>query len=425
MARPARGPARTAVEVGVGLGLVGAAGYLFVALVGHVFAGAAGAAQASALSTLYLLVNVLGPGLFTAVEQETSRSVSAARAAGRAIGPPARRAALLAAGLLATMTVALLALWRPLLARVLDDRPGLLLALVVAGAGAAVAYWVRGLLAAQQRFSGYALTLLLEGGVRLLGSVALVLLAVRAPTAYALVFAAGAGVAGLALLPSCRTPPGRAEPGQLDGMLPSLLLLVTATLLSQAVANLAPVVVTYRLPDELLRASSFTATFVLARVPLFLFAPVQALLLPSLTRAATTGRTADLRRRVRLVLLAVLGVGVPGVLLVVLVGPWAVATLFNADQPPGRPTLALLGAATLLMMCCQVLQPALVALGRQRTVVTAWVSGAVVFGVLLVAPVDPVDAALVAQLAGAGAVVAVMGVVLARAVGRRDAVLPG
>lgn len=391
----------TAAQMGTGLVMVGAAGYVFVAVVDRVFEVPRQAAQVSALATLYLLVNVIGPGLFSAVEQETNRAVSTSLAAGRPAGPAARRAAALTLGLLVALFLVLALLWSPVLSRVLDGRVGLLLSLALAGAGAAAAYWVRGVLAAQLRFGAYAATLHLEGGVRLLATGALVVVGVTSPGAYGAAFAAGAGVAGLALLPSAWPGGGSAASGELTGMRRSLLLLVSATLLGQAVANLAPVVVAYRLPDDLVRVSTFTASFVLARVPLFLFAPVQSLLLPSLTRAATQGRPAEVRHQVRRVLLAVLAVGVPGAVAATVLGPQAVRSLFNAPSRPPAVMFAVLGAATLLMMCVQVLQAALVALRGQRAVSLLWAAGTAVFlAVLTTAPGDPLRAALAAQLLG-------------------------
>ena len=61
------------------------------------------------------------------------------------------------------------------------------------------------------------------------------------------------------------------------------------------------------------------------------------------------------------------------------------------------------------MMTALVIQPTLVAMGRQRQVTMAWVLGAVVFLAVLVAPVHPVAAALAAQLVGPGVVLAVLG----------------
>jgi O-antigen/teichoic acid export membrane protein len=67
------------------------------------------------------------------------------------------------------------------------------------------------------------------------------------------------------------------------------------------------------------------------------------------------------------------------------------------------------------MMVALVIQPTLVAMGRQRQVTVAWALGAVVFLAVLVAPVHPVVAALVAQLVGPGVVLVVLGFGVVRA----------
>jgi O-antigen/teichoic acid export membrane protein len=92
----------------------------------------------------------------------------------------------------------------------------------------------------------------------------------------------------------------------------------------------------------------------------------------------------------------------------VVLGPWAADVLFNTAQRPSTTTLALLGAATVLMLVAMVMQPTLVALGRQQVVTVAWSAGTAVFLVLLVLPVPPITAALVAQLVGPLVVAAVL-----------------
>jgi hypothetical protein len=149
----------TAAHLAAGLGLLGAAGYAFVAVVGHVFDAPADAGTLNALICLYFLVNVIGPGVFAALEQETSRAVSAASARGESLRPVARRAAALALCWFAGLVSLVLLAWPLLLGPVLGDRLGLLVALVVAVAGSGAVYWARGLLGGQQRFAGYAGTL--------------------------------------------------------------------------------------------------------------------------------------------------------------------------------------------------------------------------------------------------------------------------
>jgi len=396
----------TALHLGLGLGVLGAAGYAFVAVVGHVFDRPTDAGALSALISLYLVVNIIGPGVFAALEQETSRAVSVAVARGEPVRPVARQAAVLAARSLAVLVAVVLVAWPLVLHRVLDGRLGLLVALLVAVVGSAAVYWARGVLGGQQLFAAYARTLYVEGALRLLPGVALVLLAVAEPAAYGTAFALGSALAALSVAGVVRPP--RATGPAPAGMGRSLSYLVVAVALGQLVANLAPVVVTYRSPEDLVAAGVFGSTFVLARIPLFLFAPVQAILLPKLTRAATLGDRAELRRRLQQVVAVVVGVGLTGVVGCVVLGPWAAEVLFNTAERPSVGTMALLGAATMVMLLAMVMQPTLVALGRQRVVTAAWVVGTVVFLVLLVLPVAPVTAALAAQLVGPLVVAAVL-----------------
>jgi O-antigen/teichoic acid export membrane protein len=271
------------------------------------------------------------------------------------------------------------------------------------------------MLGGQQRFAEYARTLYVEGAVRLLPCLVLLGLAVGAPEAYGLAFAVGSAVAALSVAPALRLKPSTEPAGQVTGMGRGLWYLTMAIALSQLLANLAPVIVSYRLPGDPVLAAVFGTTFVLARIPLFLFAPVQAVLLPKLTRAATLGAHDELSHRLRQAVTLVAGLGLLGVLGCVLFGPWAAELLFNAAVRPTAGTLALLGAATLVMMVALVIQPTLVAMGRQRQVTVAWALGAVVFLAVLVAPVHPVVAALAAQLVGPGVVLVVLGFGVVRA----------
>ena len=103
MANSKFGPA---VLMGGGLVVLGAAGYLFVAIAGHTLPPA----DATAVSGVYFLINIIGPGLFTALEQETSRATSRPLSAVLPLRHVVRNAALLAAGLLAVALVVLGAL---------------------------------------------------------------------------------------------------------------------------------------------------------------------------------------------------------------------------------------------------------------------------------------------------------------------------
>lgn len=402
-----------AAMMGGGLLVVGIAGYGFIALTGRTLP----TSSAAAVASLYLMINIIGPGVFVALEQETSRSVSATLARGGRVAPVARRAALLAGLLLAGVLVVLAAVSPVLVDRVLAGRWSLLVAVLLGTATSAAVYTARGLLGGMRRFAGYSATLAFEGAARLLPCLALVLSGVRAADTFALLFAAGSAIGALAGVPWLRDLRPVGDPvgfdpvaggDRLGRMATATLVLAGSTLLSQLVANVAPIVVSSRLAADTATAAAFTSAFILVRIPFFLFAPVQAMLLPSLTAAATTGRIVAFRRTLRLILVAIAAVGVPGAVASLLVGPWAVQVLFGAQVRLSGPLLGLLGIGTIALMVAQTLQPALVALGRHRAVTGSWLLGSVVLTGLLFLPGDPVHAALIAQLVGSGLVVAGM-----------------
>jgi O-antigen/teichoic acid export membrane protein len=393
-----------------GLAVTGLAGYGFVALAGHTLP----AADAATLASFYLMVNTIGPGLFAALEQETSRAISARRSSGGDVRVVVRRTAILASGL-ALAVLALLAAVSPILTgTALAGRWGLLSAVLLSVPTSAAVYLVRGLLGGVRRFSGYALTLVGEGLLRLLPCLALVGLHVPNATGYALVFAAGSAFGAVAALPWLRHYPqptvstpelstvAAADP--VGRMAAATLLLAGATVLTLLVANLAPIVVTARLRTDPNTAAAFASTFVLVRFPVLLFAPVQAMLLPDLTSAATRGDRTGIRGRTRLALLAVAAVGTIAIGLSATIGPWAVQILFGAHVRLPAGTTALLGVGTVGVLVAQVLQPALVALRRHRVATTCWAVGSVVLVGTLALPGDPVTVAAWGQVLGCAVV---------------------
>src|SRR6478735_3009373 len=154
--------------------LVGLSGYVFFAVIGH---DRFDPATAAALAATYLLSNILGPGVFIAAEQESSRVISAARAGGGIDRTTVRRLGMICAGL-GVLTLAVL---------------GLMLAVV----GSAAVYYIRGLAGGQQRFHRYAATTGIDGGARILGCLGLAVAGGTNPTAYALALCAGPVVAAL------------------------------------------------------------------------------------------------------------------------------------------------------------------------------------------------------------------------------------
>ncbi len=371
-----------------GTAAVGLSGFVFLAVVGR---GPVDPATAAALASVYLLTNVLGPGVFVAVEQETSRRVSGTVAGGVGTGR--------AAAVLAGWTLLALAACSPLLSDVLRDDPGLVAALGVSVVGSAAVFHTRGVLGGRRRFRRYAAGLLVDAGVRIVGVLVLAAAGVSAALPYALVLAAAPGVAALATRPrrAARPPAITEEP-----FARPVASLLVASLLAMAVANLAPVLVTAALPADPARAFAFACALVLTRAPLLFVGPLQAMLLPGLAAAAGRGETAAVRRQVGRALRTTAVLGVVAVAGAALLGRPVLALLFGAGaELLPAVTVALLAVSAVLLTAVALVQPALVALGGHTALMTGWLAGAVAFGAVFAVLVggDAVTAAVAATRA--------------------------
>lgn len=401
--------------------MLGASGYAFVALAGHVL----DPAGAAALSSFYLVINIMGPGVFGAAEQETNRAVSAAAASGHPVAPVAQQAQRHTGTLLLTLLVGLLLATPLLVPGPLMGRTALFVMLLVGAVTGAAVHLVRGILGGVGQFSGYALTLFAEGLARLVPVGALVLAVVIQPGVYALVYVLGSALgvlAGVVAFPgTLRARRQRMRPDRTvaSSVTPHRLVpLVTATLLAQAMANLAPVVLTTRLVAHPAAAASFAAAFIFARIPLFVFSPVQALLVPTLTAAVARGDLALARRLLRTLLISTGLIGLVGSGVAALVGPGLLRTLFATPVAVPAAVLGLLGVGTTFLLAALVLQAALLALGRHRTLALAWSTGTALLTLLVTLAPQPVLGAVIAQVTGSGLVTCSMLAVLVRVLRR-------
>jgi O-antigen/teichoic acid export membrane protein len=434
--------------------LLGASGYAFLTLT----ARAVPAEGYAALASLYLLVALVGPGLFVPVEQETARLVSRAQALRRGARDQVRAAAQLAGAMAAVAILGLLALYPLLVGSVFHGDARLWLALVASVAGYAGACVLRGVFAGQRRLRPYAVCVGTDGLTRLLPCAFLAAAGVGAAWTYGLALGLGSVVGLLAVLPWFR--PGASGPTvgwrQLIG---ATGWLVAAWGLSMVLANIAPVIVTAVNPDAPRLAGIFAFAFVLARVPVFVLVSLQAIILPALTRAAAAHDLDGLRDGVRraLRLVGVLGVG--ALILTVPLCRWLIGVVFaesassdgaanshiqvNPHDPARIDSLGidslgidslgidslgfysaggelpvfvllLLAIGAVLAMLVQVLQPALIAVAGHRLVAAAWVVGTAVFGLTFSLPLPTVPAAAVAQAAAGATTAMIMGITLRR-----------
>jgi O-antigen/teichoic acid export membrane protein len=404
----------------VGTIAIGISGYGFLSLIGH---GRFDDATLAALSSTYLLMNILGPGVYLATEQETSRRVSAGIAGGLRVSPVVQRLVVITAAITLLTLLVLAAVAPTLLDDVLDGQVALFAALVIALIGSALVFSVRGLAGGQRRFRVYAWSLIIDGGVRLTGCVTLALVGSHSPGAFALVFSAGPVVAAaVCVWPARLTEEPRRSPAPAAGwasMASRVGWLLVASALTMALANIAPVIVTATLSDDAAAASAFAIALVLSRVPLLLMSPVQALVLPGLAASASEGRVADFRRQFGRGLSVVAVLGAAFLIGGAVAGPRALQLLFGT--PEGAISVGVLEALMLSaigFMIIQLCQPALIALHLHAGLVAGWVAGAIAFGMCFSLPIDPISRAVLAQLLAPATVLAVHGTLIVRGLRR-------
>ncbi|MGK5440328.1 polysaccharide biosynthesis protein, partial [Micromonospora sp. URMC 105] len=403
------------LAVGAGLALLGLASYVHLAVAGHSLTKA----DYSSLSVLWSIVFTLGIGVFMPVEQEVARVVAARRSQGLPPGPVLARGAVLAAGVLAAMVVVILAARGPLTDRFFAGDAAMVSVLIGALVAMAVAYTTRGVLSGLQLFPWYGTQLGVDGGLRIAMVAVLGLTGVTSPLWYGLVLVIAPLAGVLLTLPPVLRAAGGGVPVAWAALLRGFGLLTVSSLLSQVVVNVGVINVRLLDPSDVTTAGALLSALVLVRIPLFVFASLQASLLPGLATSATTGDLHGFHSLLRRALGIVTALGVLGAIGAIALGPWLVGTLFDAAGVLGHGDFAWLAVATLAYLWAMVLGQALLALDRHRAQALAWAVGV---AALIAVTLTPASVALRVELAytvGSVVVAATMALLLRRRPGSR------
>ena len=395
--------------VAAGTTLLGLSGYGFLTLA----AGLVSPVDYASLSSLYLLVALVGPGLFFPVEQETTRLVSRAWALGVGERQQSRQIALLSAAMLGAALLVLAALGPLLVHRVFHGNVGLWFALVGSVAGYGGVMVLRGVLAGTGRLRQYGYVVGVDGLTRLLPCLVFSVAGVTSATPYGAALAAGS-VASFAVAFAVT---GWGPSGPLvswPALVKDTASLVAASAIALSVANVAPVLVNAMLPGDPSLAGVFAFVFVLARVPLFVLYGMQPVLLPVLSRSSARAELGGLRRDIRRALAVVGVLGAGALVLTAPVCRWLTGALFHGRAEVSGLIITLLAVGTVLAMLVQVVQPALIAVASHRMVAGSWLIGIVFFAAAFALPLNPVQAATTAQIAAGAATLTAMAVALRR-----------
>lgn len=366
------------LAVGIGLLVTGASayGYLVVA------ARALDTAEYARLSVLWALVLLAGPGFFLPLEQEVGRALATRRAIGTGARPVLVRAALLGSAFVTVLIGAALVATGPLRDRLLDGNVVLFTSLLVSLAGYFAMHLARGALSGNGRFAAYSVSLAAEGVIRLVACLALAVAGVASAGPYGLILGL-APFAAVAL--ALRGQHALARPGPdapWSELSSALGWLLAGSVLAQLLVNGGPLAVKLLASEmETAEAGRFLTALIVTRVPLFLFAAVQAALLPALAAMAGGGRIDDFRRGLRRLMVVVSALGIAATLGAFAFGPWVVELLFGPELTLGRRDLGLLATASALYMAAVALAQALIALSAPARMALAWLAGSIAFAV--------------------------------------------
>lgn len=362
--------------VGVWQVVTGLAAYGFLTISGNVL----GATRYGALSAMWALAFLAGPGFFLPLEQEISRVIAARKARGVGDAPFVARASL--AGAVVAGALALLALvagpW--LIDNIFNGSELLLAGLILVLFGYAIEHSVRGVLAGHLQFPPYGKLLGTEAGLRLGSCLVLAAVGVGTSGPYGFMVGVSAIVAASLFIPRARRELTPGPPAQWSELSSALGFLITGNVLAQALMNSAPLAAQIMGgQDDPDLAGRVLAGLVLARVPLFLFQAVQAALLPELATLASAGRVGEFRAALWKLLGAVGAIAVAATIGAAVLGPWAVRTFFGPEFVLSSADMAILAGASSMLMLAVALSQARIALKQERRNAACWALGMVGF----------------------------------------------
>lgn len=364
--------------VALGVMINGAASYVFLSVPAR--SGRLEPSDYSLLTTVWFVVFILGPGLFVPLEQAVARAAAARRALASDdadVVSAARRTVLVMSAVVALLG----AVSAPWIADLAFDGRRLSIAVVVAAvASFGVLQAARGVSSGRAAFGAYAMLLAGEGVTRMVAAVVLVVAGVDDPLAYAATLIGSPLLAVLVARSTTSARSGSRETHTTSG--PQLEMrsygaLLAAQVSAQALANSVPLALAIIATDDAGReaAGALAAGFVLSRVPLFLFQAVQAALLPALTTQIVAGDHAEAERSLLRLERLLAGLVLLALLVLVVVGPWAVSVFFGSDFAVTAADMAWFAGGGALFVVAFLHHQVLVAADHASAAALIWTVG--------------------------------------------------
>ena len=406
---------RGTLQVAAGLAVLGAASYIYLSLAARTLTPQ----HFGEISVLYSLVYTAGAGAFVPIEQELARGLADRRARNQGGRPLVRLATGLSGLYAAALVVLLLGTGPWTVPRLFDGSWGLLLCLALAVVGLWAVYVSRGVLAGADRFTDYGGQLAIEGGVRIVAVIVLAAAGVTRVVPYGLAIG-GALLVAVALMirPTVAAvrPASVGQPAPAAGVqeLSSALgWLLVGSVLAQALVNAPPIAAKLLAHggDSAAAGQVLTGT-VLARLPLFAFAAVQAALLPGLAALLARGDRRGFYRGMTRLLAAAGALTAVAAVVAATVGQTLLHLFFGDRYDLGDDLLVQLTVASGIYIAAVIAGQSLLALRRYRSAAAGWATGALVFILVAVVGSDPVTRVVDGFLLGTVAAAATLGLFL-------------
>ncbi|MEV0677132.1 hypothetical protein AB0I60_11470 [Actinosynnema sp. NPDC050436] len=387
---------RSLGKVTVALAVASVLGYGLLVLCGRVL----GPADYRVFITFWGVAFGLGSAI-SPIEQEVSRLAAEAELAGRRSGADVPKVVAVAAGIVAVFGALLFI--PGVNGQLFPDHGELAAVTLGAGLGYAVLYAVRGLLVGHGRITPYAGITAVEPTIRAVVAVALVVAGLAGITPLAVAVAAGT-FAWLVFAPrAARLVDVRGAGRGWGPVARTTSALMAGSALTATVVTAFPAMVNLLAPGgDPAEVGSFLSALTLARFPLVLLLPVQAMAVPAVVRLVAAE---DGRRRLAGWLVkggvAALVVGAVGTVLGALLGPWLVRLVFGPAYVVAGWAVGGLVLSSVLLAAVQLLAAVLVAFARPGVVLRVWACTAVsTLAVLAWWPADAVTRAVVGLLLG-------------------------
>jgi O-antigen/teichoic acid export membrane protein len=379
--------------VGAGIGLLGLAAYVQLAVAGRSLQ----ATDMAALAVLWSIVFAVAPGLFLPLEQEMTRLVAARRAAGEPIGSVLFKGLGLAGVAVVILFAVAFAAQDPIADALFHGNNSLVWITCAALGAHAVAHTTRGVLAGLGRFGWYGSQLALDGVVRLAGTALVAGTASVEMFAWVIVLAPTLSVlATFAPIVRASAPGPQLPWAELSGRLG---LLTAAAFLNQLMINVAVVNAQLLSPGDASIAVALLAAMVLVRIPVFMFGALHPTLLAGATTAVAQKDWPALRLLSRRAILAVTAMVAVIAMVLIPFGPRLSVWLFNAPADLTSADFLLLSVGVVAYLCSFVFGQITVALHRHGAQALCWVAGIVfLFAVNLL----PLSVSLRVELGFAG-----------------------